>query len=187
MKSLNTLLKLRLVSLVFQTIFVIHITLFSPGIIADEFPSSTPARQVNIEITTHLGDRQTFIDGDIISFFISLDQPSYIYAFYHDASNSIFQLIPGPAKTDNFYTAGVYIPFPPEGSNFQFQVQAPYGKEEIWIYASDNKYISFNPINTEQSLKQISLSKTAIESKIKSASDKIYGSSKLTMQTSSRK
>ncbi len=37
---------------------------------------------ININITTHLGDHQTFMEGDVISFFLSLDKDAYLLVIY---------------------------------------------------------------------------------------------------------
>jgi len=138
---------------------------------------------INLEITTHLGDQQNFVDQDLISFFISLDQDAYLYLFYQDAKGDIYQLIPGIAQVDNFYKSGIYIPFPSEKSSFQFYVQEPYGKEIIWVYASDQGNIKFKAYNTNNTIKQIKLNLSEIENKIAASSRKLYDRSNTVIHT----
>lgn len=138
---------------------------------------------INLEITTHLGDQQSFIDQDLISFFISLDQDAYLYVFYQDVKGDIYQLMPGMAQTDNYFPAGIYIPFPAEKSSFQFYVQQPFGRETIWVFASDQSHIEFDSYKPQGSIIQIKSSFKNIENKLVSSSRKIYDRASTTINT----
>lgn len=138
---------------------------------------------INLEITTHLGDQQYFVDQDLISFFISLDNTAYIYAFYQDAKGKIYQLIPGLAQSENLFQAGIYMPFPAESSTFQFYVQEPFGKETIWVYASDKAGLKFRSYTSNNSIKQTKLTLKQIEDIIKSSSKKFYDSASTVINT----
>ena len=153
------------------------------NIAAQESVNNHTYQTVNIEITTHLGDQQVFVENDLISFFITLDHSAYIYAFYQDAANNIFQILPGKAQTEHYFTAGFYIPFPPKNSAFQFQVQAPFGKEKLWVFASDQKLIVFSEKDADKELTQLNTSLTKIEQRIKTASDMLFGRGQLIIQT----
>ena len=165
------------VLLLFALLFLVN-----HGLIASEQRNKI-LHKINIELTTHLGDKQIYIDRDTISFFISIDKPAYLYAFYQDASGSIYQLMPGLAQTDHFFSAGFYIPFPANDSPFKLQVQAPFGKETFYIYASDQKHISFNSYADKESLVQIQGSVLDIERTVKQSSKTFYGHSALTVKT----
>jgi Domain of unknown function (DUF4384) len=140
-------------------------------------------QSVNIQVTTHLGDQQVFVKDDLISFFISLDHGAYIYAFYQDAANSLFQILPGKAQAEHYFKAGLYIPFPSRNSAFQFQVQTPYGKEAIWVFASDNAQIVFPEKKHSGELKQPDINIAEIERRIKKASRSKFGSAMLVVRT----
>jgi len=129
---------------------------------------------VKLEITTHLGDQQNFVENDLISFYISLDQPAYIYAFYQDATGKIFQLIPGLIQKQHFYLAGLYQPLPSENAAFKFFVQQPFGKETIWVYASDNGSFDSDNEKSGDSIQQINMSLREIEQEIKTSSNKVF-------------
>ncbi len=47
---------------------------------------------IEVGLTTHLGDRQSFVDGDRISFLLSLERDAYVYLFYRDADKNLLQL-----------------------------------------------------------------------------------------------
>ena len=138
---------------------------------------------VDIQITTHLGDQQTFIKDDIISFFISVNHDAYLYAFYQDASDNVFQLIPGNALKSHYFSAGYFIPFPPASSNLLFQVQAPYGQEHLWVFATNNGELKFKGNEMSNGLLLLESSVNKISHTLKNNSDKLYGFSKLIINT----
>jgi len=145
---------------------------------------------VKIEITSHLGDQQVFVENDLISFFISLDHSAYIYAFYQDAKKNIFQILPSKAQPSHFFNAGYYMPFPAEDSVFKFQVQAPFGRENLFIFASDQHQIKFSEKVAANELMRLSINRSEIEQHIKSVSNGLYGYAQIIIQTqmkSSRK
>ena len=51
-------------------------------------------KPIAVDVTTHLGDKQTFLKGDSISFLLSLDTDAHLLAFYEDAAGDLTQLIP---------------------------------------------------------------------------------------------
>ena len=162
------------------------------GVAQAAAPNIVPTQQrssqqtVNIEITTHLGDQQVFQEQDVISFYISLDQAAFLYVFYQDASGKIFQLMPGKAQPEHYFTAGYYIPFPAQTSPFKFVVQAPFGEEQLWVFASDQAQLEFKGHEVAQGIKQVVLDYVKLAEYIKSASPKLYGKARLTIQTRGR-
>jgi len=100
-------------------------------------------RPVEVNITTHLGDRQSFVDGDRISFLLSLDNDAYVYLFYRDAAANLLQLLPNERMPDHFFSAGLFMPVPSAQQAFQFTVQPPYGEEFLYAIASSNDALAF--------------------------------------------
>ena len=141
--------------------------------------------RVNLELTTHLGDKQTFSENDILHFFISLDHSAYVYAFYKDAENNIFQISPGKAQSNHFFTEGIYMPFPEEQSDFKFQVVAPFGEEKIFLYASDQKQINFVSYKEQHNILRLKMSQKEIHNHIKTSSKKLFGKTEIIIQTKS--
>ena len=151
------------------------VLLFATNTAAGDEPKTRQTlSNVNLEITTHLGDQQIFIDQDLVSFFISLDHDAYLYIFYQNANDEIYQLTPGLAQKNHFFESGFYIPYPSTSSSFHFHVQEPYGKETIWAYASDQPNIKFDTYINNHSIKQIKQSINNIERKLLSSSIKLY-------------
>ncbi len=172
----------------YHFIFCIMITGFfcNTGLAQDVKTQNNTVEPVNIEITTHLGDQQSFVEHDVISFFISLDKAAYLYGFYQDASGHVFQLMPGKAQPEHYFQPGFYIPFPPQDSTFQFVVQAPFGKEQLWMFASEQGRLEFKGKNTGQGIKQLELNYQELTDYIRAASRQQFGRASLLIHTRSR-
>ena len=67
---------------------------------------------IPLELTTHLGDQQQFVEGDEIQFLLSLGQDAYIYMFYLDAKSTITQILPNENQHSHFYSAGYFLTIP---------------------------------------------------------------------------
>lgn len=99
--------------------------------------SATAAKPIEVSLTTHLGDQQTFIEGDQLAFFLSLDTDAYVYLLYQDAQDQTFVLIPNAKMPGNFYRKGFFLPLPDADTAFRFTIQAPFGDEKIIVFATD--------------------------------------------------
>ncbi len=96
----------------------------------------------NLSITTHLGDEQTFREGDMVSFYVSLEKDAYLAIVYQDASDQLNLLLPNPLLPNSFFKAGWFVPIPNAQNPFQFRITEPFGKETLWIFASDKPFPS---------------------------------------------
>lgn len=138
---------------------------------------------IQVEITTHLGDRQTFQEGDIISFFLSLDRDAFVIAIYEDASHHRIQIIPNAKQEDNFYAAGLFIPLPGHGAQFRFKVSAPFGRETLWVFASETPISQLEGETLENGLKLLQGNMAALKSQISSEAQTAFGESHLSIFT----
>jgi len=106
-------------------------------------PLSTPLRHttskhhINIGITSHLGDKQTYKEGDVISFYLSLDRDAFVIIIYQDATGNLTQIIPNELSRNNFYLAGDFFNVPNAESPFKFVINKPFGTEYLWAFAND--------------------------------------------------
>ena len=110
----------------------------------------------NLAITTHLGDAQTFQEGDIVSFYVSLDNDAHLAIIYQDAGNHLYLLIPNAMYANNFFKAGLFIPIPNEQNPFQFRIAAPFGKETLWVFASNQPLPPLPLLKSEDNTIQLS-------------------------------
>jgi len=165
-------------------LFFILITLsLTKEISAEDNSDRKNHQKINIEITSHLGDHQVFVENDIISFFITLDHSAYVYLFYQDASNNVYQLLPNKTQTEHYFKAGDYIPFPAQDSDFQFKIQPPFGKEHLWVFASDQKQQAFTKHTTTDRLNPIDQNQAEIAKTIRLKSDNFFGQTQISLNT----
>jgi hypothetical protein len=141
---------------------------------------------IGVEITTHLGDQQTFRENDVVSFLLTLDRDAYITAVYEDAENNLVQIIPNSKQPDNFYLASLFIPIPSHNASYSFRIQPPFGTETLWVFASDNAPVITGGTMLDNGLMQPDGSIDVIRSEIKSASGKWFGEAKVSITTSAQ-
>lgn len=158
----------------------VAVVLFQNSVTAAE------VKPVTVEITTHLGDRQTFVEGDVISFLLSLDRDAYVYLFYEDASANIYQIFPNQKSRKHFYQKGYFMPVPPSPNDFQFKIQAPFGNEKLFVYASDNSEFKLNSRLLGNGLLLIDAPASDLEINIRRQSNAAFGSASMTIVSRSR-
>ena len=100
----------------------------------------TNEQRIQLEITTYLGDRQTFVEGDKLSFLVTLNQDAYLLVLYETAEHQLLQLLPHKYSTVRKYSAGYYIPVPDDTARYQFIIAPPFGSERILAFASDREF-----------------------------------------------
>lgn len=96
-----------------------------------------PPAPIPVELTTHLGDQQLFIEGDEIQFLLSLGSDAYVYMYHMDTTGAITQLIPDARQQGHFYNAGYFMTLPEYNNGYRFIVSAPYAEHRVWVFASD--------------------------------------------------
>ena len=96
-----------------------------------------PPAPIPVELTTHLGDQQLFIEGDEIQFLLSLGSDAYVYMYHIGTTGAITQLIPDARQQGHFYKAGYFMTLPEYDNGYRFIVSAPFGEHRVWVFASD--------------------------------------------------
>ena len=138
---------------------------------------SNKLETIPLELTTHLGDQQKFVEGDEIQFLLNLGSDAYIYMYYIDANNQITQLLPNENQASNFYTAGYFLTLPEYENNYRFTISKPFGNETVWVIASDQK------IETGVTKGSADNSIEAYKKDIRQASKEFYGEYELKIVT----
>lgn len=110
----------------------------NPAIALAESHQVSPDNSINLSITTHLGENQTFHEGDEVSFLLNLDRDAYLLIVYQDAAGTLVPLF--PTKDQGEVMAGDFLPFPDRNMGLRFVVQAPFGQERIWIFAASKPF-----------------------------------------------
>lgn len=122
------------------------------------------AGTLDIDITTQLGDQQTYVEGDNLEFLMNLSQDAYVLILYIDASDNITQILPNGFTANNVIKSGLYINIPDQFAPFQFTVAAPFGRETVWAYASKDPFPELPGKDLKNGLKQLKLSLAKIRS-----------------------
>lgn len=143
-------------------------------------------KQINVEITSHLGDKQSFVKGDILKFLINLDRDSYLTVIYQTADDKLIQLLPNKKHYNTLYKANLFIAVPNDTAAYRFVIQAPYGKETVWVFASDKQpsSLKLTSKNLSNGLRLLTVSLETIKAKIKAHSENYFGQARFILQTS---
>ena len=110
---------------------------------------------INIEVTTHLGDKQKFKAGDKIAFLVSLDNDAHLLMIYEDANHNLIQIIPNTYRKKSLYKKGLFIAVPDRKEPFEFLVNSPFGKEKLWVFASSKQFPVLSGTLLKNGLKQL--------------------------------
>ena len=93
-----------------------------------------------IEITTHLGDKQSYFEGDTLEFLVTLSQSAYIMLIYEDASHNLIQILPNQYTPNAYLKAGIYRKIPDDDAQYSFTIAPPYGDEKLWAFAATEPF-----------------------------------------------
>ena len=144
---------------------------------------SGPGSAIQVEITTHLGDGQSFVQGDTLAFFLSLDQDAHIVAIYEDAQHRRIQIVPNANQKNSFYPSGLFNPIPAEDAGFRFTVAPPYGRERLWVFASRAPIEVLSGELLANGLKQLHADIPTIKRRIQAQAGPAFGEFCLSLQT----
>jgi len=128
-------------------------------VVVDHLPKANLAQQMNaidLEITSELGDGQTYEEGDAISYFVSSSHDAFLLLIYQDASDNLIQILPNQHSANQIYPADLYFQVPGENVGFQFEIAAPFGDEHIWAFASTGQFPDLPGQGLENGLKFLS-------------------------------
>lgn len=165
-------------------LILIRFSLFSLLFFSVALTAENKALQaVDIEITSYLGDQQLFQQNDVLTFLLSLNKDAYIFAIYEDASQQLMQIIPNINQQNNFYKAGIFIAVPAQNAAFRLIVQPPFGKEKLWVFATDAEKIILTGKSQVNGLKVLEADIKKIRQQIKQQSKKIWGEAHFNLTT----
>lgn len=71
-----------------------------------------------------------------IKLYLKGNKPFFARIIYTDAAGQITQLLPNPYRDGNYFAGGVVYEFPSGEDRFQLKVAAPFGAENIAVYAA---------------------------------------------------
>lgn len=142
------------------------------------------SKSINIEVTTHLGDKQSFKAGDKVAFLVSLDKDAHLLMIYEDAENNLIQVIPNTYRKNSFYEEGLFIAIPDRSEPFEFVIHPPFGTEKLWVFASSRQFPVLEGTTLDNGLKKLEKKLPAILASIRPKSSNIpYGESSTVIKT----
>lgn len=177
-------------SIVTPSITTLLILVFNLNIACAEQSIVTKARlqtkKINIEITSHLGDTQSFVKGDVIKFLISLDIDAYITVIYQTVNQQFMQLLPNNKQKQTRYKSGLFIAVPSDDAAYRFTIAAPYGKEKVWVFASDKAIKPLPGKVLTNGIRQVAIDIKTIKNIVLKNSKNYFGVASFTLSTSAR-
>jgi len=111
--------------------------------------------EINLQISSHLGDGQTYMEGEKISYFVNIDKSAFILLISEDAESNLIQILPNKYSKSNYYQAGSILEIPADQDPFEFIIGAPFGVETVWAFASNKKFPEFVGIQDAHGFKVI--------------------------------
>jgi len=89
-------------------------------------------------------DKSVYSKCDKIKIYIKGNKPFYARVVYKDAAGKLLQLLPNQFRKDNYFNGNVVYEIPGGPDSFQLDITAPYGREEVRVFASTAE---LGPIN----------------------------------------
>lgn len=117
--------------------------------------SDSVSQSINIEVTTHLGDKQRFKAGDKIAFLVSLDKDAHLLMIYEDAEHNLIQVLPNQYREKSLYKEGLFIAVPDKSEPFEFIINPPFGNEKLWVFASSKQFPELEGTRLKNGLKKL--------------------------------
>jgi len=169
-----------LISILLSVSFSLQVPAFAETTTAGVSVKNT----IGIEVTTHLGDKQIFKQGDIIAFLISLDKDAHILMIYQDAEQNLVQVIPNRYRQKDRYSAGLFIAVPDQNEPFEFTVNPPFGKERLWVFASSRQFPTLEGTELKNGLKLLKQDLTGVLATVRPRDSHVdYGESSTVIMT----
>lgn len=168
--------------IIYKLFFVLAVFIFAAHNL-----QATEQKKINIDVTTHLGDVDHFQEGDSLFFLISLDSDAYITVIYQNAKAELIQLLPNQNQQKTFYKSGLFLKLPDAGSAFSFKIQAPFGRETLWVFASDLPSPELKGRYLDDGLKKLVGKMASIRKILASHPKSAYGEASLVLFTHARK
>ncbi len=146
------------------------------------------AAGIRLEITSHLGDGQTYGDGDSISYFVRTDRDAYLLLIYEDAAKNLIRILPNRYAGKGLYRAGSTLQVPAPGDRFEFIITPPFGQERVWAFAASTPFPSLPGDELENGLLLLKGSLSDIFASVRAASKGggAYGEARTAITTVSR-
>jgi hypothetical protein len=92
-----------------------------------------PAAPLSIKVWT---DKNVYKSGEKIRVYLKGNKPFYARVVYKDAGGGLVQILPNPFRSTSYFNGGTIYEIPAGEDKFDLEVSAPFGEEDIIVYAS---------------------------------------------------
>lgn len=121
-------------------------------------PPVEPALEtIHLQVASHLGDGQTYQDGDSVTWFVSADRDAYLLLIYEDVARNLIQLLPNRYSGNAPIKAGSFVQIPGKQDRFEFTITAPYGLERVRAFAATRPFPALPGAELENGLSLVQL------------------------------
>lgn len=152
--------------------------------VANPLPAAVTSGDLRLQMTSHLGDGQTYAEGESISYFINLDRDAYLLLIYEDAGGNLIRILPNRYAATGFYRAGSTIQVPAKTDRFEFTIAPPFGVERVWAFAASSPFPSLPGRELENGLALLALDLDTLLARVRAAGGgQQYGEAVTTVTT----
>ena len=137
------------------------------AVIADDAP-------LQISITTHLGDKQEFREGDRVQFLLNLNRDAFLLLIYQDAQGTLTELVPNGWEKTGFHKAARYLSVPDSRLPFEFIAGKPFGAETVWAFAADQPFPVLDGVLLQNGLRKLSQPLDAVFARLERGDGKAH-------------
>ena len=95
-----------------------------------------PSSPLTVKVWT---GKYEYKEGDQIKLYLKGNKPFYTRILYKDAMGEMFQLLPNPFRRNNYFSGGIVYDIPSGNDKYLLVVTPPFGKENIFVYASTSQ------------------------------------------------
>jgi len=92
-----------------------------------------PLALLNVQLWT---DKKQYKESEKIKIYIRGNKPFYARVVYKMINGELRQLFPNPFRQSNYFNGGAIYAIPSPEDQFELEVEPPFGKETIVVYAS---------------------------------------------------
>lgn len=92
-----------------------------------------PTALLNVQLWT---DKKEYKETEKIKIYIRGNKPFYARVVYKMINGELRQLFPNPFRKSNYFNGGAIYAIPSPEDQFELEVEPPFGKETIVVYAS---------------------------------------------------
>jgi len=97
--------------------------------------SDNPSAPLTVKVWCDKTDKN-YQSGELVKLYLKGNKPFYARILYKQTDGTLLQLLPNPHRGENYFNGGVIYELPAGTDQYSLEVAAPFGSENIIIYAS---------------------------------------------------